>query len=506
MRVTVRVTDAGDSVPRARVTGLPGGAKTSDANGSVVFTVRAGKNGLFGENGTFTLAATKAGYVAATAKLVLPAGIFVAPSGSDTTGDGSLSKPFATLAKAQATMRRGGPQITYIRGGYYALPAVTQNRISYGLHLTSADNGQTWSYYPPDGYDSAILDGGSTSSSTGIQELITIDGASHVTINGSTAPAFPLGRNRTARRPRLLRAVPGVAPRWQTATRSRTTSSTTAATTRVPSSATAAAPSTAIGNIPNTTVTNNAIYNISTSGIRGGSRPRGCGWQPELAADRQQRRSLRPACWSRTADRSTSRTRTRPRRTSVSTTTSFATAAPPPRRPGVSTSMMASPVRSSVTTSPPASSSWAFTIHGGSNNTISSNIVDLGTSQPEDTRLSGRWTDRNDREHRAEQPHRLRWRRRLLRRLVVRCPADDQEQRLSPARGRSHPNRRPPWPERRRVPCLRRSAAVLLDIRAGQRQPGLQRTGVIRSAPAKLGPPGYTVPATGSPPSQPHSC
>ncbi len=61
---------------------------------------------------------------------------------------------------------------------------MAQNGISYGLHLTAADSGQTWSYYPPDGYDSAILDGGSTSSSTGIQELITIDGASHVTIDG----------------------------------------------------------------------------------------------------------------------------------------------------------------------------------------------------------------------------------------------------------------------------------------------------------------------------------
>ena len=113
-----------------------------------------------------------------------PTGIFVSPTGSDTTGDGSISKPFATLGKAQATMRLGGPQTTYIRGGFYPLPAVTQNGVTYGLRLTSADSGQTWSYYPPDGYDSAILDGGSTSKSTGIKELIALDGASHVTVNG----------------------------------------------------------------------------------------------------------------------------------------------------------------------------------------------------------------------------------------------------------------------------------------------------------------------------------
>src|SRR5262249_24317410 len=88
------------------------------------------------------------------------------------------------LTKAQATMRLGGPQTTYVRGGLYALPAVVEGTLTYGLHLTAADSGQTWSYYPPDGYNSAVLDGGSTSSTTGIKELITIDGASTLTIDG----------------------------------------------------------------------------------------------------------------------------------------------------------------------------------------------------------------------------------------------------------------------------------------------------------------------------------
>ncbi len=113
-----------------------------------------------------------------------PTAIFVSPTGSDTTGDGSISKPFATLGKAQATMRLGGPQTTFLRGGFYPLPAVTQNGVTYGLRLTAADSGQTWSYYPPDGYGSAILDGGSTGRSTGIKELIALDGASHVTVDG----------------------------------------------------------------------------------------------------------------------------------------------------------------------------------------------------------------------------------------------------------------------------------------------------------------------------------
>ncbi len=58
-RLTVHVTDAGDAVAGARVTGLPGGAKTTDAKGLVVATLTAG------QKGSFTLAASKAGYLPA---------------------------------------------------------------------------------------------------------------------------------------------------------------------------------------------------------------------------------------------------------------------------------------------------------------------------------------------------------------------------------------------------------------------------------------------------------
>lgn len=65
VRVTVHVIDAGDSVAGAKVTGLPGGAKTTDAGGSIVVTVPGGKKR------SFALTATKAGYVAATGRLSL---------------------------------------------------------------------------------------------------------------------------------------------------------------------------------------------------------------------------------------------------------------------------------------------------------------------------------------------------------------------------------------------------------------------------------------------------
>lgn len=62
VRVTVRVTDAGDPVAGARVTGLPGGARTTDASGSVVVSVAAA------QKRSFVLTTTKAGYVAAKGK------------------------------------------------------------------------------------------------------------------------------------------------------------------------------------------------------------------------------------------------------------------------------------------------------------------------------------------------------------------------------------------------------------------------------------------------------
>jgi len=62
-RVTVRVTDAGDPIAGAKVSGLPGGAKTTDAKGTVTVAVRKGSR--------LSLTATKAGYVSATGKVAL---------------------------------------------------------------------------------------------------------------------------------------------------------------------------------------------------------------------------------------------------------------------------------------------------------------------------------------------------------------------------------------------------------------------------------------------------
>jgi len=95
---------------------------------------------------------------------------YVAPDGND-KNTGSLGSPFLTLAKAQSAMRASGTKTTCIRAGAYQLDGP--------LNLTSFDNGETWQYYPPDGVDSAVLEGGNK-----LLRVIDIEGGSNITING----------------------------------------------------------------------------------------------------------------------------------------------------------------------------------------------------------------------------------------------------------------------------------------------------------------------------------
>jgi hypothetical protein len=105
---------------------------------------------------------------------------YVSPSGTD-SNSGAFDSPFASLIKAQAAMRSSDVKTTYVRAGTYSDTSLT---------LTTADNGETWSYYPGDGYDTAILDGGATSGDTG-ENPVTILGGSNITLNGLTIRNFP---------------------------------------------------------------------------------------------------------------------------------------------------------------------------------------------------------------------------------------------------------------------------------------------------------------------------
>jgi hypothetical protein len=121
---------------------------------------------------------------------VLVAAFYVATTGSD-ENPGTLAAPFATFAKAQAAMQASSSiKTTYIRAGNYTLPTLSCGGSSCGLDLGSADTGETWSYYPPDGVDSASLSGGSTASGNGLVTAISVSGAANLTLDGLAIHGF----------------------------------------------------------------------------------------------------------------------------------------------------------------------------------------------------------------------------------------------------------------------------------------------------------------------------
>ena len=108
---------------------------------------------------------------------------YVSPAGNDnwsgtlvSANVGNTDGPFKTLEKAQVAMRLSGIKTTYLRTGTY-------NRTST-LELTSADNGETWSIYPGDAMNSAVFEGNCPG------DFIDILGGSKITINGLTIKYF----------------------------------------------------------------------------------------------------------------------------------------------------------------------------------------------------------------------------------------------------------------------------------------------------------------------------
>ena len=432
----------------------------------------------------------------------LPVGIFVARTGSDTSGDGSISKPFATLAKAQATMRRGGPQVAYIRGGTYNLPAVTQNGISRGLYLTAADSGQTWSYYPPDGYDSAILDGGSTSSSTGIEELITIDGASHVTIDGLQLQHFRwvgVGLHGGGQLSDLFPVSTTKADGNKLANNivhdgSYDTS---------PVSNYGGAAFYNEGDIPNTTITNNSVSSVSASGleVNAGS---GGDISSLLIANNVVLSTclLVRDCGSiYVQDPSSTSANIRIANNFVRDSgTSTTKARSIYLDDGVSGAIVTNNISAGVF-------NFAFTIHGGSNNTISSNIVDLGPSNNREIllyqgdgvrQMTGNTVQSNlivsgggggwyDGKSFGAQPE--------IRNNVYHqyAGAPIYTRGLNGLNGDAAPVLVDP-----QLSCW----TYVLAVGSPVNGPPVS----FISLPRHWGPPGYAVPTTGSPPSQPYPC
>ena len=78
--------------------------------------------------------------------------MIVGTNGSDSNAE-TLDAPLASLGKCQTAMQNSTVKTCYIRVGTYT-PAATGTGC-YGavaLILGNSDVGETWSYYPPDGY------------------------------------------------------------------------------------------------------------------------------------------------------------------------------------------------------------------------------------------------------------------------------------------------------------------------------------------------------------------
>jgi parallel beta helix pectate lyase-like protein len=115
---------------------------------------------------------------------------YVSPSGND-GNPGTIAEPFLTLGKAQSAMQGStSVKTTYLRAGMYGLSASSGTSNCYGgkgssaINLGSTDDGETWSYYPPDGFASAVIDGGSTSPTTGVACAFAANNASNLTFIG----------------------------------------------------------------------------------------------------------------------------------------------------------------------------------------------------------------------------------------------------------------------------------------------------------------------------------
>jgi hypothetical protein len=145
-------------------------------NGTVTFNVPdppAAATGTSGAGGTNTsstgTSGTSAGGTGAGTPVSGP-GFYVSPNGSD-SNPGTLDAPFATLAHAQQAMENSSIKTTYVEAGTYNLTST--------ITLSGADSGETWQYYPANGVNSAILDGGGT-----LSPIFNLENASNVTIDG----------------------------------------------------------------------------------------------------------------------------------------------------------------------------------------------------------------------------------------------------------------------------------------------------------------------------------
>src|SRR5882672_558741 len=123
-------------------------------------------------------------------------GFFVSNAGND-SNPGTAASPFATISRAQTAMQGSSTKVTYIRAGTYTLTANASSNCGQtsAIYLTAADSAETFSYYPPDGAGTAIIDGGGVNDTAfclffGSSTPITIDGLQIQNFAGHGIVAF----------------------------------------------------------------------------------------------------------------------------------------------------------------------------------------------------------------------------------------------------------------------------------------------------------------------------
>jgi hypothetical protein len=223
---------------------------SADIGNVLVYAVSGWASGPPPSGTNFTVRTPESPRVAKAAQ-TYPDGYHVAPNGSD-ANPGTVAAPLLTLNKANAMMEgAGGLKTTYVHAGTY--------KTSLSLN-GPRDNGETWQYYPPDSYNSAIIDASgwdfginSTASNTTINgiKIINAKYAGVQIIAGSQFVGYPIiAQYNTIKNCEIT---------GMTATNrdNRKGGPLTGAIV-------------AVGNTPYTQILNNYVHDVASMGIRGG--------------------------------------------------------------------------------------------------------------------------------------------------------------------------------------------------------------------------------------------
>ncbi len=147
-------------------TGAGGTSSTTSAASTVTAATGSTVSSGTGTSGTSSASSGTGGSVP-----IDPNAFYVATDGKD-ANPGTFAEPFATFSRAQTAMRASSAmKTTYVRAGTYTPTAtgscLAANGPGSAIVLGNQDSSETWSFYPPDGYASAVIDGKSTMGASG---------------------------------------------------------------------------------------------------------------------------------------------------------------------------------------------------------------------------------------------------------------------------------------------------------------------------------------------------